>query len=221
MWVAGVISAVPLLLIGLAYLQLSEALAAYELVAALIFLLYSGGLCGILFLAKWQPALLRWGLGRLQRAINPLLGRLKRPLLPEGWAKHNADEAKGAAVAIATRPLLLSLALALALGTHLLNLTSLATIFLAFGHALGFGALAAAYTLGFVFAVISIIPFDLGVLAGVMTLVYSSVGVPPARALVISVAFRGLNAWLPVALGFLLFRQALRSSNRDHPAGPS
>jgi len=206
-WVAGVAMAVPLLAVGLGYLQSRGALAVYELVAALIFILYAGVLFAMLFLAKWRHEWLRAALGWAQGLIDALLTRLHRPGLPENWAERNAAEAAGAASAIAARPRLLGLTLALALGAHLLNLASLAAIFLAFDHALAFGALSAAYTLGFVFAVISVIPFDLGVLAGVMALVYSSIGVPTARALVISVAFRGINAWLPVALGFLLVRR--------------
>jgi len=207
-WVAGVATTVPLLVVGLGYLRSRGALAGFELVAALIFLLYAAVLFAMLFLAKWRHEWLRAALGWVQTCIDWLLTRLHRPGLPEDWAERNASEAAGAAAAIAARPRFLVLTLVLALGTHLLNLASLAAIFRAFDHGLALGALSAAYALGFVFAVISIIPFDLGILAGVMAVVYSSVGVPVARALVISVVFRGINAWLPVALGFLLVRRA-------------
>lgn len=207
-WVAGVAMALPLLAVGIGYLRSRGALVAYEWVAALIFVFYTAALFAMLFLAKWRPGWLRAALGWVQGLIGAILARLHRPGLPEDWAERNAGEAAGAASAIAARPHLLGVTLAVALGTHLLNLASLAAIFLAFDHPPAFGALSAAYTLGFVLAVISIIPFDLGVLAGAMTLVYTSVGVPVARALVISVAFRGINAWLPVALGFLLVRRA-------------
>ena len=218
-WVAGVAMAVPLLAIGLGYLRSRGVLVLYEVLAALAFILYAAALFAMLFLAKWRDAWLRAALGWVQGLIDALLARMRRPGLPEGWAERNAGEAAGAAAAIAARPRLLGLTLALALGTHLLNLASLAAIFLAFDHALAFGALSAAYTLGFVLAVLSVIPFDLGVLAGVMALVYSSVGVPVARALVISVAFRGINAWLPVALGFLLVRRVWPGGGQG-PAGP-
>ncbi len=212
-WLASLAASLPLLAIGLGYLHLQGLLEAYQFGAALAFLLYTGGLFAVLFLAKWRPDWLRMGLDRLQGLIDGLLTRLHRPTLNEGWAENNAAEATGAVTAITKRPGLVAVALAVALGTHLINLASLQAVFLAFGHMLGFGALAAAYTLGFVFSVVSIIPFDLGVLAGLMTLVYSSMGVPTAHALVVSLAFRGINAWLPIALGFLLFRRVLR--NRD------
>ncbi len=217
-WVAGVATSVPLLAIGLGYLQLQGALVFFEIIAAVVFLLYIGSMLGMLFLAKWQPGWLRLGLGWVQAKLDRLLARLRRPGLPEGWVEENTTEAAGAAAAIAARPRLVGVTLAVALSTHLLNLASLYTIFLAFDHAVGLGALSAAYALGFVFAIISIIPFDLGVLAGVMTLVYSSIGVPVAKALVISLAFRGINAWLPVALGFLLFRGAWPQGRGEPPA---
>ncbi len=207
-WVAILAAALPLLAIGLGYLHLQGALLAYELAGALAFVLYASGLVALLLVAKWRPDRLRGALGWLQGRADWLLARLHRPTLPAEWAERNGAEATGAASAIAARPRAVGVTLAVALVAHLINLASLHAIFLAFDHALGFGALAAAYTLGFIFSVISIIPFDLGVLAGVMTLVYSSIGVPTARALVISVAFRGINAWLPIALGFFLFRRA-------------
>lgn len=218
-WVAGVCAVLPLLAIGLGYLYLQGALEVYQVVAAAIFAFYVGGLLGMLFLALWQPDWLRLGLEWVQGLVDRVLARFHRPALAEGWAERNAAEATGAAAAIATRPRQVGATLAVALGIHLLNLASLFAIFLAFEHTVSLGPLAAAYTLGFVFSVISIIPFDLGVMAGVMTVVYASIGVPTAKALVISVAFRGLNAWLPVALGFLFFRRLLPQRDAAGPEG--
>lgn len=206
-WVAGLGAVVPMLLIGLGHLRLHGALRAYQVIAALIFLLYIGALTGMLLLAMWQPGRLRHLLRRMQRTVNGLLTRFGRlPLLPDDWAKKSAAESTGAAIAIARRPRQVARTLAVALAAHLVNLACLYTIFLAFDHAVGLAALAAGYALGFVFSIISIVPFDVGVVEGIMTLVYASLGVPAARALVIALAFRGLNAWLPIALSLVLFR---------------
>jgi uncharacterized protein (TIRG00374 family) len=213
-WVSGLLAMVPLLLIGLAYLHLQGALHAFEVAGAALYLLYIGVLIGVLLLAIWQPSRLRRLLRRVQRAVNALLQRLGRPpLLGDDWVRRNAAESTGAAIAIIRRPGWVLRTVAVALGTHLISLASLLAVSLAFGHAMSLGALAAGFSVGYVFSIISIIPFDLGVVEGIMTYVYASLGVPLANALVVSLAFRGLNTWLPIALSFL----ALRRFRRRHP----
>ncbi len=215
-WVAGLTGAVPLLVTGLVYLRLRGALQPYQMVGALIFLLYTAGLTGVLFLAMWQPGRLRHLLRAFQRTANRLATRLRRPpLLPEDWARKNAAESTGAAIAIARHPRKVARTLALALAVHLANLVSLYLIFLAFDRPPTAGALAAGFSLGYAFSVISIIPFDLGLVEGIMTIVYTSLGVPAASALVVTLAFRGLNAWLPVILSFALLRLVWRRRGRQ------
>lgn len=211
-WVAGLGAMVPLLLIGLGHLQWAQALQIYELVGALLFILYIGGMTAALLMAMWQPGRLRHLFRLLQRTANRILARLRRPLLSEDWATRNARECTGAAMAIATHPRQIGNTLGVALGIHLLNLASLWAVFLAFDQTPAFGALTAGFSLGYVFSIISILPLDLGVVEGVMTLVYSSLGVPVPSALVISLAFRGLNVWLPIVLSFFSLRlvQAFR-----------
>lgn len=214
-WAAGLAGVVPMLLAGLGYLRSVGALLAYQAIGALLFLLYVAALSGALFFALWQPGRLRHLLRWLQRRINALMARLRRPpLLPDDWARRNAAESTGAAMAIAKRPRLVMRTLALALLAHLVSLASLHAAFLAFDHRLGFGALAAGFSLGYAFSIISFIPFDLGLVEGVMVLVYTSVGVPAAEALLATLAFRGLNVWLPIALSFLAFRLWPRSSRQ-------
>ena len=58
--------------------------------------------------------------------------------------------------------------------------------------------------------ILSPVPQGIGVVEGVMALVFASLGVPAGSATVIALAFRGLTFWLPMAAGFLLLRQ-LRS----------
>jgi phosphatidylglycerol lysyltransferase len=57
------------------------------------------------------------------------------------------------------------------------------------------------------FWIVSITPQGIGVLEGVMALVYTSLDVPVAKVTVISLAFRGLTFWLPLAIGFFLLRR--------------
>ncbi len=61
--------------------------------------------------------------------------------------------------------------------------------------------------MGMLFLIVSITPQGIGVVEGVMTLVFTSLGVPAAQAAVVSLAFRGLTFWLPLLIGFILLRR--------------
>jgi len=45
------------------------------------------------------------------------------------------------------------------------------------------------------------------VVEGVMTLVYASLGIHRTIAVLVVLAFRGLNFWLPMLVGFFLLRK--------------
>lgn len=94
-----------------------------------------------------------------------------------------------------------------AFAAHLVDLTSLFVLFLAFHQKVHFGVLVAGYSMGILFWIVSITPQGIGVVEGMMTLVFASLGVPIERATVISLAFRGLTFWLPLGIGFILLRR--------------
>ena len=78
------------------------------------------------------------------------------------------------------------------------------------------GPLTAGYAIGFVFWVVSPTPQGIGVVEGVMALVYTSLGVP-APAVLAVLTFRGLTFWLPLLIGFFLLHR-VRSFGAAAPA---
>ena len=204
-----------ILVAGLAYLFLLHNLEIYEIVAALCLLAVLGGLAFVLLLGLWRPDTLRSLLTWLQRRINTLGSHIKRPdLLGTDWAERNANEFTEASLAIATHPQRLARSLLIAFGAQIIDLLSLYTLFLAFHQPVGFGVLVAGFAMGLLFWTVSITPQGIGVVEGVMTLVYTSLGVPPENAAVIAIAFRGLTFWLPLGIGFLSLRR-LRAFSRS------
>ena len=196
------------LIVGLLYLFLYHDLKSYEVAGAAILLLIVGGLTGILLLGLWGPDWLSRLLGWLQRTANRLADWVRRPaLFAEDWADRNAAEFASAAAAIAAHPWRLGRTLAVALVAYLIDLASLYTLFLAFHQPVGLGTLVAGFAVGIMFWIVSITPQGIGVVEGIMALVYTSLGVPAARATVIALAFRGLTFWLPLVIGFFLLRR--------------
>jgi uncharacterized protein (TIRG00374 family) len=207
-WVAQNIALRPVLALGLAYLSAAGRLPAYALVGSAIFFLLVVALSGALLLGRWQSARLQGILQWLQRTVNRIGGRLRRPdVLPEDWARTNACEFSNAASAIAARPKRVAWTLAIALGHTIVNVASLFAIFLAYRQPIAIGAVAAGFALAIVYAVISVLPLDVGLMQGVMAVVFTSVGVPLTTALAIVLVFGGLNAWLPLAVGFVFLRE--------------
>ena len=203
--VADLVTTVPLVALGLAFLQTQNALELYQIIVAVLFVLFAGAVGGVLLLGRLQPDRLRAVLTRVQATVNDLAARFRRPpLLPDDWAERNAAECIGAACNIAAHPRPLTRAFTVAFIAHLINVASLLAVALAYREPLPLGAVVAAFSLNVVFSVITIIPHGIGVAEGVMALVFISLGVATATSLVIAVAFRGLNLWIPLAIGFLL-----------------
>lgn len=193
---------------GLYFLFRYHDLQAYEIVGALTLLAIIAGLASVLLLGLWRPVWLHKLLTWIQRTVNRLGAWVKRPeLMPADWAERNAAEFTEAAQAISAHPRRLGRTLGVALGAHLLDLTSLYLICRAFQQPVGFGVLVAAFSMGILFWVVSITPQGIGVVEGVMTLVLTSLGVPATHATVIALAFRGLSFWLPFVIGFVTLQR--------------
>lgn len=196
------------LVVGLTYLFLQRHLEAYEVVGAILLFLITLGWSGILTLGLWRPTMLRRLLTWFHHLVNGLAGRIGRlNPLEQDWAQTTAAEFTEAALAISRHPQELFRTLAVALAAHLVDIASLFALFLAFNQPIGLGPLVAGFAMGILFWVVSITPQGIGVVEGVMVLVYTSLGIPAATATVVVLAFRGLTFWLPFMLGFLLLRR--------------
>ena len=161
------------------------------------------------------------GLGT--KAGQPHCRAVKRPdFLDEAWVERNTAEFTEAAMAIAAQPASFYRRL-VRFRCHLVDLTTLFVLFLAFHQKVHFGVLVAGYAMGILFWIVSITPQGIGVVEGMMTLVFASLGVPIERATVIALAFRGLTFWLPLGIGFIMLRRlksfGARESSPDRGLG--
>lgn len=197
-----------ILLIGLSYLFIKSMLQFYEVIAATILLTIVLILCAILLLGLWRPDWLRrlvfWG----QKMANRLAKILRRPaLLDDNWAARHSQEFAEATLAIGKRPHYLMCTLGIALAAHLFNLLCLYILFLAFGFPITLGPLVAGYAVGLLFWIVSPTPQGIGIVEGMMLLVFTSLRVRAEIAATVVLAFRGLAFWLPLGLGFLMLHR--------------
>jgi phosphatidylglycerol lysyltransferase len=205
-----------ILLAGVVYLFTHHDLKIYESLAAVILLGVIGSLTAMLLLGLWRPEWLRRLLSWVQRLVNRFARLVRRPdFLDENWVEKNAAEFTEASIAIAAQPGHLGWTVFIALAAHLIDLSTLFVLFLAFHQPVHFGVLVAGYSMGILFWIIAITPQGIGVVEGMMTLVFASLGVPIDRATIIALAFRGLTFWLPLGIGFLLLRRMKAFSTEE------
>jgi hypothetical protein len=144
----------------------------------------------------------------LQRQFNQLAGRLKRKDSSNGkWLEDFASDYTGASTAAARFPIRLAQTLLALLIVHGVSIACLAILFLAFHQPMPLGILVSGYAVSVMMEIVSIVPAGSGVVEGSLALAFSSLGVPWSAAVAVSLAYRGLSFWLPLALGFLLIRQ--------------
>ncbi len=204
------------LILGLASLFFYNQLAVYQLIGASIMFLLSGGLALVLLVGKNQPKVLTAIFKGFQVMMNGLAGLFRRPpFFANRWAHDITDDFSEAAVDIAEYPDRLQLTFANGILLHVVDILSLAAVFMAFHQSLAVGPLLAGYAMGILFWIVSPTPQGIGVVEGVMTLVFRTLGVATGPAAIIALAFRGLTFWIPLAIGFLLLRRVKTFHRHD------
>lgn len=197
-----------IILASLAVLWVKRDLKLYEVGAALVLFLFVVGMAAALLFGLWRPQWLRAGLDWIQGRINRIGAWFGRPYwLDDEWSARNANEFQIAAQAMRARPLSLLWTTLVALVAHAIDLASLYVLFLAFDQPVGSGVLLVGYAMTLLFGIVSPTPNGIGIVEGIMPVIYSSLGIPLATATVISLTFRGFTFWLPMLAGFFLLRR--------------
>jgi len=205
-----------ILIPGLIYLSFEHDLKPYEVVAAILLLLMTVGLSGILLLGIWKPDGLHGLFNFFQVTVNRVSRKLRRStIFAEDWAQRNAKEFSQASLAVAGHPSRLMRTIGAALLAHLLDIATLYILFRAFNQPIGLGTLVAGYAVGILFWIVSITPQGIGVVEGVMALTFTSLGISGTVAATVVLAFRGLTFWIPMLLGFFAVQRMQMFSPRQ------
>ena len=202
------LTALPFVLAGTVALVMRDRLVAFALLGTALFVAFIAGVLATLVLSVRLPRLLE----RLLAACGALVNRAATFLgrsapVPDGWAGRTTETFAEAVTSIPDHPRDLVLASGYGLLLHLANLAGLGAVFLAFGQGLDLAALAAGFGMSIVFFIIAIVPDGVGAVEGAMALVFVQLGMPATVAILVTLAYRILNVWLPVAIGFWCARR--------------
>ena len=77
----------------------------------------------------------------------------------------------------------------------------LVAVFLAFQVPFSAGTIIGGFAIAYLFLIVSPTPAGIGIVEGIMPLALSSLRVPWSEAVVITLAYRGITFWIPLALG--------------------
>jgi uncharacterized membrane protein YbhN (UPF0104 family) len=95
------------------------------------------------------------------------------------------------------------------------DMLTLYFLFLATGEKIHFGILLAGYGLPLLLGKVAfILPGGVGVVESSMVALYSGLGVAPATAVVVVLAYRVISFWIPTLLGFLVAAYLQGSTHR-------
>lgn len=206
------------LALGLIVLFRRNQLNAGEIGASLFLVLIASGLAVLLYLGSRSADLLARALERIGSVVNGVLRPfIKRDYLELDRAQAFAREiADGLRFARRSQRGLLIPAL-LALTNKALLVTIMFFVFQAFHIAASIDTLIAGVSIGYLFLLVSPTPSGVGFVEGAVALALNSLRIPLAASAVVSLAYRGITFWLPLAFGMLCFQWVVRENGKLLP----
>jgi glycosyltransferase 2 family protein len=193
--------------LGLLVLFRRNSLTSIEIIATLILIVIASVITFLLILGTHSVEGLGSVLAKGARSINiSLWPFIHREYISETRAKEFALDASDGLKALRKKPHGVIVPFGLAISSKALLIIILLLMFLAFNIPPSPGTIIAAFSLGYLFLIVSPTPAGIGFVEGGMTLSLSSLGLSLGAAAVVALAYRGITFWLPFLFGILSFR---------------
>jgi glycosyltransferase 2 family protein len=191
-----------ILTLGLIVLFRRNDLDPTEIVASAIIFIIAMALGSLLYLGSQSGNALGKALAGMARLVNRILRPfIHREYLSETRAYEFAHE-----MAQDLKSLPEHLPFLYALIGKALLMGVLVSMFLAFQVPFSAGTIIGGFSITYLFLIVSPTPSGIGIIEGVMPLALSSLRVPWGQAVIITLAYRGVTFWIPLALGAIAFR---------------
>jgi uncharacterized protein (TIRG00374 family) len=192
-------------------------LNAGEITASFIMLGLAIGLTLLLYLGYKSGDSLGMALVKLARFINRMFNPfIHRPYLSEASARKYAFEISEGLLAIKGKRKEMIWPFLFALNNKALMLVILALAFLTYQVPFTAGSLVAGLSVANLFLIVSPTPAGLGFVEGALTIALNTMRVPLGSAAVITLTFRAVTFWFPLAVGALALRHLHLSRQPDH-----
>jgi glycosyltransferase 2 family protein len=201
------------LTLGLIVLFRRNDLDPTEIIASAVMFAVAAGFGFLLYLgsrsANSLGNALAWMARLVNRVVNPFI---HRTYLSEARAHEFAHEMAEDLKSLPEKYHSLFIPLLYSLAGKALLMCVLVSVFMAFQVPFTAGTIIGGFAIAYLFLIITPTPAGVGIIEGVMPLALSSLRVPWSEAVVITLAYRGITFWLPLAVGALAFRLLQRET---------
>ena len=200
-----------ILTLGLIVLFRRNDLDPTEIAASGVMFAIAAGFGFLLYLGSRSADALGNALAKMARLVNRVVNPfLHRAYLSEDRAHEFAQEMAGDLKALPEKYQSLLVPLLYSLAGKALLMCVLLLVFMAFKVPFTAGTIIGGFAIAYLFLIITPTPAGVGIIEGVMPLALSSLRVPWSEAVVITLAYRGVTFWIPVAVGAVAFRMIQR-----------
>ena len=196
-----------ILTLGLIVLFRRNDLGPTEIAASTVMFAIAAGFGFLLYLGSRSADALGNALAKMARLVNRVVEPfLHRAYLSEERAHAFAHEMASDLKALPEKYQSLLIPLLYSLAGKALLMCILISVFMAFQVPFTAGTIIGGFAIAYLFLIITPTPAGVGIIEGVMPLALSSLRVPWSEAVVITLAYRGITFWIPVAVGAAAFR---------------
>ena len=196
-----------MLSLGILVLIRRNDLTASEISASLFLFAIAALLGFTLYLGSKSAELMGNFLARLTRIVNTIVRPfIRRNYLHEERAHEFAHEMADGLASLPDRPRGFLKPFLLSLLNKGLLLSVFLCAFLAFQVPFSAGTIVGGFSIGYLFMIVSPTPSGIGVVEGVLPLALKSLRVIWSQAVVITLTYRAMTFWLPLAVGAWAFR---------------
>lgn len=201
------------LTLGLIVLFRRNDLDPTEIAASAVMFAIAAGFGFLLYLGSRSADALGNALAWMARLVNRVAYPfLHRPYLREDRAHEFAHEMADDLKSLPENPHSLLLPLGYSLAGKALLMCVLVSIFMAFKVPFTAGTIIGGFAIAYLFLIVTPTPAGVGIVEGVMPLALSSLRVPWSEAVLITLAYRGITFWIPLAVGAGSFRMLQREN---------
>ena len=202
-----------ILAIGLVILARGNDLNASEITASFILFTIAIAYASLLYLGYRSAEKLGKILAKFARGINRVTKFFrKEDFLSEARAHEFAHELADGFAGLTEKPSSLVRPVMWGMVDKFLLMLVLICSFLAFEVPFSAGTIIAGFSLAYLFLIVSPTPSGIGIVEGIMPIALSSLNVNWSQAVVITLLYRAVTFWVPLAVGAWAFRMLHKDS---------
>jgi hypothetical protein len=207
---------IAILAVGLAVLMQRHDLGVSDIVASILMFLLAAAYAFVLYLGYRSEKKLGALLAKIAHFTNRVAKffRYKGEALPEANAYEFAHEITEGFTHLKGNPISMVRPIAWGILDKVLLMLILVCSFWAFEVPFTAGVIVAGFSIAFLFLTVSPTPYGIGFVEGFMPLALNSLGVDWSQAVVVTLAYRTVTFWYPLAVG----AWALRSLDAEENA---